>query len=930
MAYQLQLEGVSCNSCVNKIRRQIQQLDSDGDIQVDLETLQAQVNSRLALTEVIDTIAQLGYPASELQSKTSNRILLQLEGVSCNGCVNKIRQQIQQRDSDGDIQVDLDSLQAEVSSKLAEAEVLELIRALGYPAQVLEPSELTPLASCDSAGQDKLVPTTSVESPSAIPSPSIPIEAPASLTASVRDGSEPSIQLALSGLTCAACVSSVQKALDAVPGVDRAEINFANRTAQVMGSVTDAALIDAVIEAGYGAEAIQDPEQLERQQQQQRQQEMKEKRRNSLLALGLGLPMMAWGMAFGMAVETPTQQLGWGLVGLLTLLVMGFCGGHFFTGAWKTLRNRGANMDSLIALGTGSAWLYSMLVVLWPELLPAQSRGLYFEASALIIGLVNLGQVLELRARGQTQQAIRGLLDLQPKRARVLRDGIEQELAVELVQPGDLIRLRTGETVAVDGEVEQGDALLDESMLTGEPLPVAKTAGDAVAAGTMNTQGALLYRATRVGRDTVLAGIISMVQQAQNSKPPISRMADRVASVFVPVVILIALASAMLWWLLGPEPKAVYMLVSSVTVLIIACPCALGLATPISTMIGIGKAAELGVLIRNGDALQRASEITTLVLDKTGTLTQGRPDVVELELAESAESRQVLNLIHGLEKNSQHPLAAALNRYCDSQGVEPLDVQGFETLDGLGVRARTEAGESVLLGNRRLMQQQGIDLSPMAGVEQRWQQQAWTQVYLAYQGQLLAMVAITDPLREDAAPALQRLHRQGVKLVMLTGDNSASAEAVSQQLGIDEFQAELLPQHKLDYVAQLQQRGEVVAMVGDGINDAPALSLADVSFAIGSGTDVAIESADVALMHDSLDGLADAVELSRATLTNIRQNLWGAFIYNSIGIPIAAGLLFPLTGMLLNPVVAGLAMSLSSVTVVTNANRLRLFRVQRS
>ncbi|WP_421865247.1 heavy metal translocating P-type ATPase [Motiliproteus sp.] len=924
MAYQLQLEGVSCNGCVNKIRQQIQQRDSDGDIQVDLDSLQAEVNSRLALNEVLEVINQLGYPACELASVPHHRIQLQLDGLSCNGCVNKIRQQIQQQDSDGDIQVDLDSQEAEVISRLAETEVIALISSLGYPAERLALTPQTRSTEGNNGQKVEPLPITEAESV-ATPDPTMESSV---ATEAANDTAGAAVQLALSGLTCAACVNSVQKALDAVPGVVKADINFANRTAQVSGTAADKALIQAVVAAGYGAEAIQDPELLEQQQQRQRQQEMNQKRRHSLLALGLGLPMMVWGMVFGMAVETPTQQLGWGLVGLLTVAVMVYCGGHFFTGAWKTLRNRSANMDSLIALGTGSAWLYSMLVVLFPELLPPQSRGLYFEASALIIGLVNLGQVLELRARGQTQQAIRGLLDLQPKRARVLRDGVEQELAVELVQPGDLIRLRTGETVAVDGEVEQGEGLLDESMLTGEPLPVVKQAGDAVAAGTMNTQGALLYRATRVGRDTVLAGIISMVQQAQNSKPPISQLADRVASVFVPVVILIALVSALLWWWLGPEPKAVYMLVSSVTVLIIACPCALGLATPISTMIGIGKAAEMGVLIRNGDALQRASEITTLVLDKTGTLTQGQPDVVELALADGVDQRQALNLIHALEKNSQHPLAAALNRFCDSQGVEQLEVQGFETLDGLGVRALTDNGQSILLGNRRLMQQQDIDLNPLADVEQRWQQQAWTQVYLAHDSRLLAMAAIADPLRQDAAPALQRLHRQGVKLVMLTGDNAASAQAVAEALTIDEYQAELLPQHKLDYVAQLQQRGEVVAMVGDGINDAPALSLADVSFAIGSGTDVAIESADVALMHDSLDGLADAVELSRATLTNIRQNLWGAFIYNSIGIPIAAGLLFPFTGMLLNPVVAGLAMSLSSVTVVTNANRLRGFRVR--
>ena len=871
------------------------------------------------------------------------RFQLQLQGVSCNGCVSKIRNHLQQLDSSSTIEVDLETLQAQVDSQLDAVTLAAQISDFGYPAEPLSTASLDTAANgaaasggateksscCNSkraaqshAAQSQPVEQSQVQSQTQYQAQ--PQRASRAVESAPR--SEPVTELALQGLTCAACVRSVEQALESVDGVQKVQLNFASRTAQVFGAVADTALVEAVERAGYGAEPVLDPQQLEQRQQQQRRDEAARKWRNTVLALGLGVPMMAYGMVAGMAVQTPTQQWGWGLVGLLTLLVMALAGGHFFVGAWRSLLNRRANMDSLIALGTGSAWLYSMAVVLWPEWLPPQSRGLYFEAAAMIIGLVNLGQVLELRARGKTQQAIRGLLDLQPKRAQVLRDGVEQELAVEQLVVGDLIRLRPGENVAVDGEVEQGSALVDESMLTGEPLPLNKQSGDSLAAGTRNTQGALIYRATRVGRDTALAGIIAMVQQAQGSKPPISQLADKIAAVFVPVVMLIALFSALAWWLLGPQPQAVYMLVSAVTVLIIACPCALGLATPISTMIGIGKAAELGVLIRNGDALQRASQLTTLVFDKTGTLTEGKPEVVEIALADGVERASLLRHIDAIEQHSQHPLAAALRRYCQAHATpEPLESKQFESLDGLGVRAELN-GSVWLLGNERLMEQQQVALAALRESAERWQQQAYTLVYLACDGRLQAVIAIADPIRSDAAKALTRLHRLGVKLVMLTGDNPATAAEVSRQLGIDRFEAELLPSDKLAQVRQLQQCGEVVGMVGDGINDAPALSQADVSFAIGSGTDVAIESADVALMHDSLDGLADAIELSRATLGNIKQNLWGAFIYNSIGIPVAAGVLYPLTGLLLNPVIAGLAMSLSSVTVVSNANRLRRFK----
>jgi len=617
------------------------------------------------------------------------------------------------------------------------------------------------------------------------------------------------------------------------------------------------------------------------------------------------------------------------LIGLATLAVLLTAGRHFYTGAWKAFLHHNANMDTLIATGTGAAWLYSMVVVLLPQALPEAARGLYFEAAAMIIGLINLGQALELRARGRTSQAIKRLLDLRTKTARVYRDGEFRELAIDLVQLGDLIQVRPGEQIPVDGVVTEGQSLLDESMLTGEPLAVKKVLGDELSAGTLNRSGSLSFTATRVGRATRLAQIVEMVRKAQNSKPPISRLADQVAAIFVPIVLLIAVFTALVWYNLGPDPQIVYMLVTATTVLIIACPCALGLATPISTMIGVGKAAEHGILIRNGEALQKASRLTWVVVDKTGTLTAGQPEVTDLQCYGNVDESRLLQLTHALESRSEHPLGEALVAYTSATiKTVALSVADFQALSGRGLEATIE-GQKVLLGSPRLMQEQQIDIGQAAVLASSWEAQARSVVYLAIDGQLSALFGIADPLKPDALAAIQRLQRDGIKVLMLTGDNQATAAAVARATGITEFRAQLLPADKLAEIRRLQDRGEIVGMAGDGINDAPALSQADVGFAIGSGTDVAIESADITLMRGSLHGIADAIELSRATLKNIKQNLWGAFAYNTLGIPVAAGVLYPLTGLLLNPVIAGVAMSLSSLTVVSNANRLRFFQASR-
>ena len=736
--------------------------------------------------------------------------------------------------------------------------------------------------------------------------------------------------LAVEGAGCASCVSKIEQALAAVPGVERAEMNFADRTVAVSGSAGSEQLIAAIERAGYNARAMADvpDEQALDDKTAADQTYYRRLLVKMAVALGVGVPLMAWGLLGGaMTVTTGGERLAWLAVGLATLGVMAFSGRHFYVGAWRTLANHTANMDTLIALGTGTAWLYSMVVVCLPGYLPEVARHVYFEATAMIIGLVNLGLALELRARGKTSEAIRRLIGLQARTARVLRDGRELDIAIEQVLRGDLVRVRPGEKIPVDGQVSEGRSAVDESMLTGEPMPVEKAAGDEVVAGTLNKSGSIVFRATRVGRDTALARIIAMVRRAQNSKPPIGRLADVIAAYFVPTVMIIAVLSALAWLNFGPQPALAFAIVSATTVLIIACPCALGLATPMSVMVGVGKAAEAGVLIRNGEALQTASKLTAMILDKTGTVTEGAPRVTDVIATGELGEDEIMQLAAGLEAGSEHPLAVAILESAAQRGVSPDRVSGFNALAGRGVEAQL-AGRRLLLGNDKLMAERGIDCSARADVARELAAKARTPMYFAVDGTLAAIIAVADPIKADSAAAIRRLRDNGLRVVMLTGDNQATARAVAGQVGITEFYAEVLPEDKAAKVAELQAQGELVGMTGDGINDAPALALANVGFAIGTGTDVAIESADITLMRGSLHGLADAIAVSRATLANIRQNLFGAFIYNIAGIPVAAGVLYPFFGVLLSPVIAGGAMAFSSLTVVSNANRLRLFRPQ--
>ncbi len=736
-----------------------------------------------------------------------------------------------------------------------------------------------------------------------------------------------SYRLSIVGMSCAGCVSTVETALRGVPGVTEATVNFAEHTAQVTGAVEVQHLLQAVKDAGYeAAELLSQAD--ESVQEAAEQAHYRRLLRNTVVAGVLAAPLMIGEMAGWLPeLATAQGQRLWILTGLITLAAMLYSGGHFFVGAWQHGQHHQANMDTLIALGTGAAWSYSMLVALFPDSVPSLARHAYFEAAVTIIALINLGAALESRARGKASQAIRRLLGLQPKTARIIAAGLERDVPIEEIGLDTLIRVRPGEKIPLDGVLVEGHSTVDESMLTGEPLPVMKTAGDPVTGGTLNKTGSFLFKTTRIGRDTALARIIELVRQAQSSKPAIGRLADRVAGVFVPAVMIIAVLTALVWFNLGPEPRVSYMLVTAMTVLIIACPCALGLATPISIMVGVGKAAEYGVLIRNGEALQRAGQLTAIVLDKTGTVTTGRPTVTTLVPAAGWSETDILRLAAGVEAGSEHPLAEAILEAARAQALELPVAGAFEAVPGQGVRAQVDDGRVVLLGNRTLLDSEGIAPGGLAQAAEALAAQAQTPMWLAVDGHIAGIVAVADPVKPDARDAIQGLRALGLQLIILTGDNQATARAVAAQVGIDEVFAEVLPQDKASRVLQLQQSGQVVGMVGDGINDAPALAQADVGFAIGTGTDVAIESADLILMRGSLQGVVDAIGLSRATLGNIRQNLFGAFIYNTLGIPVAAGILFPLTGLLLNPMIAGAAMALSSFTVVSNANRLRWFKV---
>lgn len=741
---------------------------------------------------------------------------------------------------------------------------------------------------------------------------------------SILDHEPKTIRLSVSGMRCAGCVEAVENALRRVPNVFSADVNFADHSALVRGDVEPEVLRKAVQDAGYDAavmEGLEDPAE---------QEALEAARYHALLnkaavAGAIGAPLMlvehfGW---FPMLGE-PTARGVWLIVSIVTLWVLYYSGGHFFRGAIKSLQHRQANMDTLIALGTGAAWFYSTMAIFFSDNLPMLARHAYFEAATIILAFINLGSALEMRARGKTSSAIRQLIGLQPRTARVLRNGQEIDIPIAEVGLDETLRVRPGEKIPVDGMVIEGHSSVDESMLTGEPMPVEKSEGDEVVAGTLNQSGTLLFKATRIGRDTVLAQIIASVRKAQASKPEIARLVDRVASVFVPAVVAVSLLTFLVWWAAGPAPALGYAFVTAMTVLVIACPCALGLATPISIMVAVGKAAQKGILIRNGDALQTAGKLTCVVLDKTGTVTEGKPRLVKIESGPDWTGDRVLQWAASLETGSEHPLAAAILAAAAEKNGTLLPVTGFAAVAGHGVSGLIE-NHAVLLGNLTLMAEQGIDCGRFADRLTELAGEGQTPVLLAVDRSVVGLLAVADPIKADSRLAVARLKSLGARVLMLTGDNEVTAKAIAAVAGIEEVRAQVLPQDKAAVVKALQDAGEIVGMVGDGINDAPALAQSNVGLAIGTGTDIAIESGDVVIMGGSLMKVAETMELSRATVRNIKQNLFGAFIYNVLAIPIAAGLLYPVFGILLNPMIAGAAMAMSSVTVVSNANRLRYF-----
>jgi Cu+-exporting ATPase len=656
------------------------------------------------------------------------------------------------------------------------------------------------------------------------------------------------------------------------------------------------------------------------------------------VALALSIPVFALEMG-GHVVDlhriVPEGLSNWVQLALATPVAL-WAGWPFFERGWASLKSRNLNMFTLIAMGVGVAWAYSVVATVAPSLFPAAFRGdhgavaVYFEAAAVITTLVLLGQVLELRAREQTGGAIRALLDLTPKTARLVRaDSGDDEVALDAVNIGDMLRVRPGEKVPVDGQIVEGRSAVDESMLTGESMPVGKSAGDKVIGGTLNQSGAFVMRADRIGRDTVLAQIVQMVAQAQRSRAPIQRLADQVSGWFVPLVIAVAALAFAAWAIWGPEPRFAYGLLAAVSVLIIACPCALGLATPMSIMVGIGRGAQAGVLIKDAEALERLEKVDTLVVDKTGTLTVGKPTVVALKPAPGVSEETLLKLTASLERGSEHPLAAAILRAAADRNLVLAKVEDFQSFPGKGVKGTID-GRKVALGNRAMMQAVGVDVSALEETANTLRGQAATAVFVAMDGKAAGVIAVADPIKATALDAIRALKEAGVRVVMLTGDNQATAEAVGRKLGIAQIEAEVLPADKGRTVERLRKEGRIVAMAGDGVNDAPALATADVGIAMGTGTDVAIESAGVTLLGGDLRGVAAARKLSQATMRNIRQNLLFAFLYNAAGVPIAAGVLYPAFGLTLSPALAAAAMALSSVSVVGNALRLRSVRLHPS
>jgi len=762
----------------------------------------------------------------------------------------------------------------------------------------------------------------------------------ATLVAAIEDAgydvpAPAALDLSVEGMTCASCVGRVERALLAVPGVTSANVNLATERATVQGTADPAALVAAIEDAGYDARPLQPQAAPDTQAEARREAEARALRRDLLVAAALTLPVFVLEMGshfipaiHGWVMNSLGMQTSRVVQFVLTTLILLGPGLRFLRKGLPALGRRAPDMNSLVAVGTLAAYSYSTLATFAPRLLPQGTVNVYFEAAAVIVTLILLGRTLEARAKGRTSEAIKRLLHLQPPTARVRRDGTVQEIQAADLRPGDLVEVRPGERIPTDGEVTEGGSFVDESMITGEPVPVEKGPGARVTGGTVNRTGAFAFRATAVGGDTVLSQIVRLVEQAQGSKLPIQGLVDRVTLWFVPAVMGAAALTFLVWLLLGPDPALSFALVNAVAVLIIACPCAMGLATPTSIMVGTGRGAELGVLFRNGEALQALRDARAVALDKTGTLTEGKPALTDFEPAPGFDESTVLARVAAVEARSEHPIARAISEAAQTRGLVLPEATGFASVTGMGARAEV-AGTRVEVGADRYMASLGLDVTPFAATARRLGDEGKTPLYAALDGRLAAILAVADPIKPATPAAIAALHDLGLRVAMVTGDNRRTAEAIARQLGIDEVVAEVLPDGKVEAIKRLKSQHGALAYVGDGINDAPALAEADIGLAIGTGTDVAIESADVVLMSGSLRGVPDAIALSRATMANIRQNLFWAFAYNVVLIPVAAGVLYPVNGTLLSPVLAAGAMALSSVFVLGNALRLRSFAPSR-
>ena len=734
-------------------------------------------------------------------------------------------------------------------------------------------------------------------------------------------------------------VNAIEEVLDRVPGVLEATVNPGRDQVQIsyLPSEVDLKAVESAIEStGYkSAKPVEENEDAD-EETAAHKREYSSLMRKFWFAAAVSIPVMLiaypelpWFYLPNLFVREASESLiRWLFIlsGLITLPVMAYSGRQFFQGGWAAFKHHSADMNTLIALGTSAAWLYSSVALLLPSIFPEGTATPFYDVTAVVTALVVLGQALEVRAKGQTSQAIRKLLDLQAKTAWVVRNGKEIEIPVEEVLVGDTLIVRPGDRIPVDGEIIEGSPSLDESMVTGESMPIDKKAGDEVIGATVNTTGSFKFRATKVGKDTALAQIVKMVQDAMGSKAPIARLVDVVSSFFVPAVMITSILTFMVWFNFGPSPALAFAVVTAVTVLIIACPCAVGMAVPMSLVAGVGKGAEHGVLIRNGEALQTASQLKTIVLDKTGTITKGKPELTDVLPAKGFEKEELLLFAASADWRSEHPLAQAIVQGAQAQGLQLIEPTAFEAVPGHGVETLVD-GKKVLVGNSRLMSGNNIDASQIIGDVERLQGEGKTAMFVAVDGKAAGVVAVADTIKEDSVQAVKVMQGMGLEVIMITGDNERTAQAIARKVGIERVLAEVLPEDKAMEVHMLKKNGKV-GMVGDGINDAPALVEANIGFAIGTGTDIAIEAADITLMSGSLKGVAYAIEISKATMRNAKQSLFAAFAYNTLGIPVAAGVLFPFLGLLLSPIIAGAAMAASSITVVTNANRLRFFKAR--